>query len=227
MRGVAYEYPASGTRFGAWTVIEAAPSDGGRVIKCRCDCGTLAIVRLSTVRLGKSTRCESCRDRSNPGRAPTHGAMLGNRPTPEYQTWKSMKERCSNRSHPSFANYGAKGIHVTAEWLGPGGFERFLAHIGRRPSLAHSIDRCDSRGNYEPGNVRWATVEEQNRNKSDTQLYRIGARVMSRAEWARAQGLRADTVHARLRRGWPIAKALGFEAYIIIERVTSHMENTG
>lgn len=74
-----------------------------------------------------------------------------------------MKERCLNPECLQWKNYGARGITVCDRWLNS--FESFLADLGPKPSPEHSIDRIDNDGNYEPGNVRWATPSQQGRNK--------------------------------------------------------------
>lgn len=79
----------------------------------------------------------------------------------EYVAWLAMKQRCFYVNGTSYKDYGGRGITVSPEWLGDGGFERFLAYIGPKPTPKHSIDRINNDGNYEPGNVRWATSFEQ------------------------------------------------------------------
>ena len=83
--------------------------------------------------------------------------------TPEYLAWKDMKQRCTWPSLAQWKDYGGRGITVCREWMES--FEAFLAHIGPRPSAEFSLDRIDVNGNYEPGNVRWATRLQQRHNR--------------------------------------------------------------
>lgn len=87
----------------------------------------------------------------------------GMRYTPEYRTWTHMKVRCYNKNYESFSNYGGRGIKVCDEWLND--FVAFFNHVGKKPSPQHTLDRIDNDGNYEPGNVRWATKSEQQMNR--------------------------------------------------------------
>jgi hypothetical protein len=90
----------------------------------------------------------------------THGRSK----TAEYLVWKSMRYRCSDPSNKSWNRYGGKGIVVCEAWRED--FPAFFAHVGPRPTPKHTIDRFPNRnGNYEPGNVRWATRSEQELNK--------------------------------------------------------------
>lgn len=85
----------------------------------------------------------------------------------EYGIWQMMRRRCTNPTHISYKHYGGRGIKVCEEWSdNKTGFETFFAHIGPAPSRNHTIDRYpDNDGNYEPGNVRWATPKEQRANQ--------------------------------------------------------------
>ena len=82
---------------------------------------------------------------------------------PEYHTWSNMKQRCLNPNRSDYARYGGRGITICQEWIDS--YEQFLADMGRRPTLQHSIDRIDNDGNYEPSNCRWATLPEQRSNQ--------------------------------------------------------------
>ena len=83
--------------------------------------------------------------------------------TPEYAAWANMIRRCENPKNPRYANYGGRGIYVCVEWRLS--FERFLDDVGFKPSLDHSLERKNNDGPYEPGNVIWATIQEQAKNK--------------------------------------------------------------
>lgn len=90
----------------------------------------------------------------------------GSTKSPEYQSWRAMKERCTNTRHPSYKRYGGRGIKICSEWTRS--FQRFYDDLGPRPGESYSLDRIDPNGNYEPDNCRWATSSQQSIN---TNLY--------------------------------------------------------
>lgn len=92
----------------------------------------------------------------------TFSARHGQSNSPEYVSWRHMKQRCCNPKRRDYAYYGARGITVCERWQT---FDNFLADMGLRPTIKYSLDRIDHEGNYEPTNCRWATKLEQNRNK--------------------------------------------------------------
>ena len=69
---------------------------------------------------------------------------------------------CENPKHKGYERYGGRGIKVCKRWLT---FENFLEDVGVPASLDLQLDRINNNGNYEPGNIRWATRSEQQRNK--------------------------------------------------------------
>lgn len=151
---------------------------------CMCDCGTEKICTVSNLRNGGVRSCGCLRvevrreymlKHRHLFRRPTphrkHGARVGGAQTPEYYSWSAMLSRCTNPNRGEWKYYGGRGVQVCDRWRGKEGFSNFLADMGLRPSADHSLDRFpNNAGNYEPGNCRWATQTEQNRNKRKAAL---------------------------------------------------------
>jgi hypothetical protein len=97
-------------------------------------------------------------------------AKHGKTGSPEYHAWSAMIQRCTNPKTKQYKDYGGRGIRVCQKWKCS--FESFYADMGPRPSKAHSIDRKDNDGNYEPGNCRWATEREQKMNTRQNVRYK-------------------------------------------------------
>jgi hypothetical protein len=124
-----------------------------------------------------------------------HKIKHGMSESPTYNSWRSMVSRCKYPRHTSFAYCGGRGISVCERWLI---FSNFLADLGSRPSLEHSVDRIDNSGNYEPGNCRWATRAEQQRNMNQTIRITIDGETMCATDWAERVGIKPSTVLARI-----------------------------
>lgn len=140
------------------------------------------------------------------------GAFLqrhGMSKTKVHRAWRAMLNRCQNPRGEDFENYMGRGIKVCDRWKI---FENFLADVGEPPSPAHSLDRFpNNNGNYEPGNVRWATRKEQNNNKRDNQFITWNGETHSRKEWARIVGISYRALISRLSRNWPMDRMLARE----------------
>ncbi len=130
-----------------------------------CDCGTQKWIRLDGILSGQVKSC-GCYQRDRVRELNTiHGDCVDGGKTAEYITWTSMMQRCYNPKNISYPNYGGRGIQVADRWHMYANFlEDLLATIGRRPGPEFSIDRLDVNGNYEPGNIRWATRTQQAQN---------------------------------------------------------------
>lgn len=126
----------------------------------------------------------------------------------EYNSWLAMRRRCYDEGDQSYKRYGGRGVTVCQRWRES--FAAFLEDVGPAPSSRHTIDRHpNTRGNYEPGNVRWATKSEQARTTSNARILEHDGVSASIAEWAERTGISAVTIATRLNQGgWPVADAL-------------------
>ena len=146
-----------GRRFGNLLVMgDSGKSDcgGGVMWRCRCDCGKIRIIRSTSLRLSGTRSCGSCSKI-------THGASR----TLLYFIWQGIRRRCLDPMDSKYADYGGRGITVCARWAGRDSFPNFMRDIPPRPSSKHTLDRINNDGNYEPGNVRWATKKQQANNR--------------------------------------------------------------
>jgi hypothetical protein len=164
---------AAGQVFGCWTVVDPdvgrEKGSGALLVLARCYCGAEKVHAVSALR--RSRCCRECSQHSAENRANlermaqlniTHG-MWGH---PLYVTWQGMMDRCYDPGATGYQYYGGRGIEVCAEWHDAGVFIRWVeVNLGSRPE-GRTLDRFpDNDGNYEPGNVRWATWSEQNSNQ--------------------------------------------------------------
>lgn len=159
---------AAGDRYNRWTIVcEVAKGKQGRTFLAKCDCGNQKEVPLEYLRRNevKSCGCLAKEVVHIPPVMIIHGASGGKSGPrwPEYSIWLAMKDRCLNPRHRFYEYYGGRGITVCMEWRVS--FVAFIEHVGRRPHPKLQIDRKNNNGNYEPGNVHWATKDQQMANR--------------------------------------------------------------
>jgi hypothetical protein len=122
--------------------------------------------------------------------------------SPEYKIWNGMLQRCHNPKSAGYENYGGRGIHVCEEWQRS--FVAFFSHVGKRPTVAHSLNRIDNNIGYKPGNVGWALASQQMRNTTRNRLVHFDGGLITVTEAAERLGWSPHTLHTRLWRGWSL-----------------------
>lgn len=196
----------SGKRFGRWTVLqEGEPRYSGkyRVIYwiCKCNCGTVKNVCGESLKSGDSISCGCFHNEVTASINMSHG-MTGSR---VYRAWQNMLNRCRREKDEFWHCYGGKGITVCDRWKV---FENFLEDMGE-PPVGFSLDRIDSDGPYSPENCRWATMEEQGRNRTNNVHFQFQGMSKTIAEWSGIVGIKRSTLSMRIYSyQWPIEKAL-------------------
>lgn len=115
-----------------------------------------------------------------------------------YKRWKSMRQRAAKVQ----GHYAA--IACCTRWAS---FEAFLADMGACPE-GYTLDRIDNQCGYEPGNCRWATVAQQNANRTSVVMLSHAGVTKSVADWARDLGINANVIRQRLYLGWDATRAL-------------------
>lgn len=152
-------------------------------------CGCLRYDTRATLTHGKSTMYVDGKRRAQP----------------EYDAWIRMKHRCQpgDKDHRCYYD---RGIRVCSEWEND--FMSFYRHIGPRPSSKHSVDRIDNDRGYEPGNVRWATRQEQSRNSRVVTWITFRGETKTVGDWAKYLDIKLSTLTNRLNMlGWSVEDA--------------------
>lgn len=172
---------------------------------CQCECGQTTVAYSHSLRCGNTRSCGCLVADFNKRVRTTHGMA----DTAIYSIWRNIVERCTNPKNRAYHDYGGRGINIHNEWRQD--VHVFHDYVSRLPDYdtkGYSIDRIDNNGNYEPGNVRWATRIEQNRNTRTNRLLTYNGKTQCLAAWADEIQLTQRLLRSRLSRGWSDERAL-------------------
>lgn len=153
----------TGNRFGALTVRSlVGVARGHRWWDCYCECGKSTFVKTGDLTSGNTQSC-GCGQRAAAARACVERGTHFLSRTRLYTIWRGMLARCYNKRATNYTHYGKLGVIVCRSWHR---FDRFAAWaLDNGYTAALTLDRKDPRGDYRPGNCRWATWSVQQRNK--------------------------------------------------------------
>ena len=155
----------TGKQFGMLTVLneEGRSKSGHCLWKCKCECGGFSIVRGNQLTKGITKSC-GCKQRRK--------VIDGRSQKRIYHIWRGILRRCYYKGEHNYIRYGGRGITVCDEWKNNfWAFHDWAIAKGydeNAPFGECTLDRIDVNGNYEPSNCRWITIQEQQKNRTNT-----------------------------------------------------------
>lgn len=218
-------------KFNKLTVINKLEERSSNAVLwlCTCECGNKTKVTTSKLKSGHTKSCgcwrkdnaravSSYRDNTKHGQA----KQIGGRQAIEYSIWCMIKSRCLNKKHKKYPDYGGRGITLCKVWRED--FKKFAEYIRTLPNcpaekalcnrkkgvkLNLSIDRIDNDGNYEPGNIKWSTQSEQNKNtRSNVYVTLYGELLTVTEACEKLKIVTPKIALSRIRNGWLPSKAI-------------------
>lgn len=197
----------TGQTFGRLTALGPIAQDAKKrfIWHFRCACGNTYTGIVTFVVRGNTQSCGCLFREIMIKRNKTHGMSHD----PLYRIWADMIKRCRNPRSTHYKDYGGRGIAVHIEWQ-----HDFMAFYDYVSALSHcgdegyTLDRINNNGNYEPGNVQWATTSQQTRNQRRNRLYTYKGKSQCLAAWAEEYQIEYGRLKGRLKLGWTMEDAL-------------------
>lgn len=192
-------FDLTGQKFGLWTVLERAGSQKGQPRwLCKCDCGSISEVAGVKLRDRLSLSC-GCLVR-------VHGLSYHR----FYNTYNKMMQRCYNPDFISYKDYGFRGISVCDKWRNNSDPTTFLAWCDSQEPIpeGYTLDRKDNDGNYCPENCRFASINEQNRNRRSNVIVEYNNEKLCFEDFVEKYGVVGiRTAMSRVNYGWSYLEA--------------------
>lgn len=189
-----------GDRFGRLEVVAIGVKGRYRYYAvCSCDCGSgLKPYRIDGLVSKAVLSCGCYRlDLITTHKLTTSG---------HYSRWRNIMNRCYDENNPAFKNYGGRGIKVHQPWHD---IRNFVADLPSGYKPGAQLDRIDNDGDYEPGNIRWATPKQNSANRRSTTKLTFKGETKSQREWARQLGIDERLINSRINSlGWSVDRAL-------------------
>lgn len=199
-----FKIDLTGQRFGRWTVLEFVPNEKNvSYWKCRCDCGNISDVEVSTLKRGISKSCGCLRSELESERMKIKNPAQikhGGKGTRLYRIWKGMRQRCYNPNSNHYPSYGGRGITICKEWVNDfSALKEWALSSGYSDEL--SIDRIDNNKGYSPENCQWTGVKTQCRNRRSNVNIEYNGQQITLTEASEKTGINKYTLNGRYHRG--------------------------
>ena len=193
-----------GRKFGRLLVLRRNGSSKAKkaLWLCVCDCGGTASVITHDLLSGHTQSCGCLNREAIKEKSLKHGKS-GEK---IFFVWFEIKQRCLNHQNKHYKNYGGRGIKLFDEWKN---FQPFYDFVSKLPNFGengYSLDRINNNGNYEPGNVRWATQREQSNNTRKNIWITHENETHTLAEWARIYKVDYLVMYRKYKKGQDIFK---------------------
>lgn len=187
-------------KFGQLTVMcPAYQKNSLTYYKCLCDCGKQKIIRGTMLKNGTTKSCGCLKIAAGKARK-THGLCTH----PLYAVWSSMKSRCTDENN---INYGGRGIEVDKEWADDfQTFYNWCMRNGYKEGL--TLDRKDVNQGYNKNNIKFATYEEQNRNKRNNKRYEYQGKEQFLKDISEQCGVPESVLWHHLKKGKSVEEAI-------------------
>lgn len=200
--------PPIGTKFDYLT-LDSLPFSihiAGRNVQhvhCVCICGNKITTSLSKLKNKKKRSCGCLKAHQSTAFHYKNGYSR----TKEYRAWNGMIKRCYDSRYKLFHRYGGRGIKVCDEWINS--FEEFINDVGWCNDARLSLERINNDGNYEKGNVKWATAVEQSNNRSTNLFFEINGETKTLKQWCDVYQISYKCVYSRIKQlNYDIKEAL-------------------
>lgn len=181
------------------------PNNYNSIVECLCDCGETKSFLLSSLKSGNTKSCGCFHKEATKERFTLHGLSY----IAEHTVWRGIILRCYNKKHAAYSRYGGRGIIVCEEWKDS--FETFYKDMGAKPTDEHSIDRRDNDKGYSKENCRWATLKEQNDNRSNVMHYTHNGKTKNITDWCSELGLNFRATYLRIKKGMLFEVAIALD----------------
>lgn len=183
-----------------------------------CECGDEYECSVQKVK-GRGDRCQKCA-KANLEKIGQLNKSHGKSGDKEYHCWRGIKERCYNNNCKEYPFYGGRGIKMHDGWVN--NFQAFLDYVGDAPTKKHSMERINNNGDYEPSNVKWATMQTQCRNRRTSYMVEFKGEKINIRDLADRYGMKPFLVYERVKGfGWDLEEALttpvNFKQIVILD----------